>query len=67
MKDPALAQKEVAKLSRLGYAAYTVSVRIEGKGTWHRIRVGGFKTREAAAATLAKLAKKQIDGIIVRR
>jgi cell division septation protein DedD len=67
VKSLQVAREEVAKLSGMGYDAYTVTVTIPGKGTWHRIRIGAFEKKSDAAAVLSKMAKKKIDGIIVQR
>ncbi|MER3446143.1 MAG: hypothetical protein C4291_04570 [Candidatus Dadabacteria bacterium] len=42
------AKKIVKRLISKGYPAFIKSVEIPGKGTWYRIRVGTFKTREEA-------------------
>jgi DedD protein len=42
------AKKIVKSLISKGYPAFIKSVDIPGKGTWYRIRVGKFKTREEA-------------------
>src|SRR5882724_5298984 len=42
------AKKIVKSLISKGYPAFIKAAEIPGKGTWYRIRVGTFKTREEA-------------------
>ena len=66
-KDSKQADRIVARLKAKGYAAYRVTASISGKGTWHRVRVAGFKTREAGTAILKKLKKEGFDGLLLKR
>lgn len=43
------AEAKVARLKERGYAPYIVTAEVPGKGTWFRVRVGSFPTREAAS------------------
>jgi cell division septation protein DedD len=43
-----IAKKIVDELKSKGYDAFIKTVEISGKGTWHRVRIGTFKTREEA-------------------
>ena len=47
-KDLDGAVKRIAELIESGYDAFYKKAQIKGKGTWHRIFVGKFKTREEA-------------------
>ncbi|MBN1336631.1 MAG: SPOR domain-containing protein [Deltaproteobacteria bacterium] len=49
------ADQRIADLSDRGVAAYRVSALVGGS-TWHRVRVGGFDSREAADAARARVA-----------
>jgi cell division septation protein DedD len=55
----------VERLEESGYPAYLVSAEIAGKGTWYRIRIGGYASRNAAETDLAKLEKEQFSPMIV--
>ncbi len=66
-RDPKQADKMAAKLKASGYQAYRVSAGIPGKGTWHRVRVGGFQTRAAGEIVLKQLKKIGFDGLLLRR
>ena len=47
------------KLKKKGYAAYSISSNIPMKGTWHRVRVGHFKTIEEAKKVELMIEKKE--------
>ncbi|MCK6612885.1 MAG: SPOR domain-containing protein [Ignavibacteriaceae bacterium] len=47
-RDKAVADKEAARLERLGHPAYVQSASIPGRGKWYRVRVGEFKTLQEA-------------------
>lgn len=49
----------VEQLRAKSFAAYTMPSEVPGKGTWYRVRVGQFTTREAAEAVAAKLRSAQ--------
>ena len=49
------ADARIADLAARGVNAYRVAALVEGS-TWHRVRVGGFGTREAADADRARIA-----------
>ena len=54
-KNLAKAEQEVKKLKAKGNDAFVVKAYIEQfKGTWYRVRVGGFKSKEEAEAFSAK-------------
>lgn len=60
------AHEAVAALQQLGYRAYVASVEIEGKGTWHRVRLGPYSTKADADRVLQRLKEKKIDGFIIQ-
>jgi cell division protein FtsN len=43
-KSKTVAEREVEKLKKRGINAFIEKALIEGRGTWYRVRVGGFKT-----------------------
>ena len=47
------------KLKKKGYAAYSISSNIPMKGTWHRVRVGHFKTIEDAKKVELMFERKE--------
>jgi cell division septation protein DedD len=46
------ADKFAARLRDRGYAPFIAKAEVPGKGTWYRVRMGGFPTKEAAARYL---------------
>lgn len=65
-KDEGHAEKVVAKLKTLGYHAYRTIGDVPGKGTWHRVRVGGFKNVQEAKTAVNQLKDKRFSPIIIR-
>lgn len=59
------AERMVARLRAKGYRAYQIRSDVAGKGTWYRIRVGGFEDRRAAENMLRKLKNDKFGGIVV--
>jgi cell division septation protein DedD len=39
-------------LREKGYAPYIVTAEVPGKGTWYRVRMGSFPTKDAATRYL---------------
>ncbi len=60
------ANEAVAALQQMGYRAYVASVEIEGKGIWHRVRLGPYNTKADADRVLQRLKEKKIDGYIIQ-
>ncbi|MFL5356964.1 SPOR domain-containing protein [Archangium sp.] len=59
------AERFAAKLRDRGYAPYIVSVEIPQKGTWYRVRMGSFASKDAAARYLADFKREtQIDAFV---
>ena len=56
-KDRSEAAGLVSKLTAKGMAAYLVETKLEGKGTWYRVRVGKHLERKDADALLGRLGK----------
>jgi cell division septation protein DedD len=52
------ADRFAARLRDRGYAPYIVAAEVPRKGTWYRVRMGSFKTREAAARYLADFQRE---------
>lgn len=51
-QDRAEADRFMAKLKGQGYAPYLVEAQVQGRGTWYRVRMGSFPTKEAAGRYL---------------
>jgi cell division septation protein DedD len=55
----------VERLEQMGFSAYIVKATIPDKGTWFRIRVGGYSSREMAEADIERLKNKKFSPLIV--
>jgi cell division septation protein DedD len=65
VRETGSATSLVTQLRSKGYPAYQVRVEVPGKGAWHRVRVGAFKSRGAADRMLAKLKANKLNGMVV--
>jgi DedD protein len=62
------ADRFAARLRDRGYAPYIVAAQVPGKGTWHRVRMGSFATKEAAARYLADFKREtQLQAFVTPR
>jgi DedD protein len=64
-KDAQGAEKIVQALRAKGYPGYSIYSEVAGKGSWFRVRVGGFEDRAAAEAMLRRLNDDRFQGIVV--
>jgi cell division septation protein DedD len=46
------AERQASRLREKGYAPYIVAAEVPGKGTWYRVRMGSFSTKDAATRYL---------------
>jgi len=46
------AERQASRLRDKGYAPYIVTAEVPGKGTWYRVRMGSFPTKDAATRYL---------------
>jgi DedD protein len=46
------AERQAGRLREKGYAPYIVSADVPGKGTWYRVRMGSFPSKDAATRYL---------------
>jgi len=46
------AERQASRLREKGYAPYIVPAEVPGKGTWYRVRMGSFPTKDAATRYL---------------
>jgi DedD protein len=52
------AEKFAAKLRDRGYAPFIVSAEVPNKGTWYRVRMGSFPSKEAASRYLTDFKRE---------
>ncbi|MGZ3459178.1 MAG: SPOR domain-containing protein, partial [Archangium sp.] len=52
------AERFAAKLRDRGYAPYIVSAEVPKKGTWYRVRMGSFPSKDAASRYLADFKRE---------
>lgn len=57
MKSEEEARRLLEKLRQRGYAAYVEPIAIPDKGTWYRVRMGEFPSKEFARSTVDRLQK----------
>ncbi|PTL80752.1 SPOR domain-containing protein [Vitiosangium sp. GDMCC 1.1324] len=59
------AERFAAKLRDRGYAPYIVSAEVPHKGTWYRVRMGSFPSKDAAARYLSDFKREtQIEAFV---
>ena len=66
VKGAKIADTEVKRLKSKGFDAYRSIVKVKD-GIRYRVRVGKYKSRKEANATLSLLARNNIKGMIVSR
>ncbi len=64
-QDKAEADRFAAGLRDKGYAPYLVQAEVAGKGTWYRVRMGRFASRETASNYLADFKRETAMSAIV--
>ncbi|EAU61896.1 adventurous gliding motility protein I [Stigmatella aurantiaca DW4/3-1] len=52
------ADRFAARLRDRGYAPYILSAEVPNKGTWYRVRMGSFPSRDAATRYLADFKRE---------
>ena len=64
-QDREEADRFLAKLRGQGYAPYLVEAQVPGRGTWYRVRMGSFATKEAAGRYLADFHREtQLEAFV---
>jgi DedD protein len=59
------ADRFAARLRDRGYAPYIVAAEVPNKGTWYRVRMGSFPSRDAATRYLADFKREtQLDAFV---
>ncbi len=59
------AERMVSRLREKGYAPYIVTAEVPGKGTFYRVRMGSFPSREAAGRYLEDFKRETKTGAFV--
>jgi cell division septation protein DedD len=54
-----MAEEDVKRMKKRGYAAFVKENEIPEKGTWYRVRVGSFKNRASAERLAGELKSKE--------
>jgi cell division septation protein DedD len=61
-----MAEEDVKKMKKQGYAAFIVTSQLPDKGTWYRVRLGSFSNKASAEKLQKELqAKAGVSPIIV--
>ncbi|MBZ4329360.1 MULTISPECIES: SPOR domain-containing protein [unclassified Corallococcus] len=59
------ADRFAARLRDKGYAPYILAAEVPGKGTWYRVRMGSFASKEAAGRYLTDFKREtQLDAYV---
>lgn len=66
LKDLSKAEKLVSVLKKKGFTAYTMTAHVNGKGIYHRVRVGRFNDRNDAMKTALKLMAENFAPIVIQ-
>jgi DedD protein len=64
-QEKEMAEDEVKRLKKRGYAAFISSSQLPGKGIWYRVRLGSFSNRSAAEKLQKTIHAKEGTSTIV--
>lgn len=64
-QDEAYGNELTENLKKMGFRAYLTMADVSSKGTWYRIRVGGYVGRSEADADYERLKKKKFSPMII--
>ena len=67
LREEKVAAAMVDRLQAGGYPAYRERAEIEGKGTWHRVRIGSFTGPADAARTLQRLKSADLKPLLIKK
>lgn len=67
LKEAKTADALVDQLRAHGYPAYRERAEIEGKGTWHRVRIGSFSGPSDAEKTMESLKSAKLEPMLIKR
>ena len=54
------------QLERKGFEPYITAAEIPGRGTWHRVRVGNYRSIDGAETLRDRLASVDIAGLVLK-
>ena len=54
------------QLERKGFEPYITAADIPGRGTWHRVRVGNYRTKDGAEGLRSRLAAVDVAGLVLK-
>ena len=54
------------QLERKGFEPYVTAAEIPGRGTWHRVRVGNYRSIDGAETLRDRLASVDIAGLVLK-
>jgi cell division protein FtsN len=57
--DKDMAEEEMKRMKKRGYAAFIVASELEDKGTWYRVRLGSFSNKASAEKLAKELRTKE--------
>ena len=57
-QNRAEADRFAAKLRDRGYAPYIITAEVPNKGTWYRVRMGSFPSKDAASRYLSDFKRE---------
>lgn len=63
-KNSSRAKRDVDNLIKKGYEAYSIPKNLGSKGTWHRVYIGKFITKNSAVVFLKEVKKEFKDSFI---
>ncbi|WP_163988647.1 SPOR domain-containing protein [Pyxidicoccus caerfyrddinensis] len=64
-QDRQEADRFAARLRDRGYAPYILTAEVPGKGTWYRVRMGSFASKDAASRYLSDFKREtQLDAFV---
>ena len=65
LREAASAEQIAHKLREQGFAVRIVKARVDGQGTWYRVRIGPFATRQATQEVRERLVRLNFNAMIV--
>ena len=65
-RDTTRAKAFISTLESKGYDAYQVAAHVDGKGIYHRVRIGRFPNKQAARKLLAQLKQDNLNPLLIQ-
>ncbi len=65
-RDTTRAKAFISTLESKGYDAYQVAAHVDGKGIYHRVRIGHFRHKQAARKLLAQLKQDNLNPLLIQ-